>query len=329
MQGGVVKLVKSLVVFAAAFVAAWPAWAAPMDWPTKTVTVIAPFPAGGTVDIVARAIGQKLGTELHQTFIVDNRGGAGGSLGTGIMTKAAPDGYTIMVNHMGLAFNASLYPTLPYDTLRDVLPVAYVGATPNVLVVPVNFPAKNAEEFLAMARAKPGTINFGSGGVGSAGHLPIELLQSATGVQLVHVPYKGNGPALVDLISGQIQVMLATIPAVMPHIKSGQLRALATSGSRRSVALPDVPTLDEVGVKGFDYQPWYGVFAPGATPPAIADNLHDAVNVALRDPVIARKLESEGLDVRPMTRQQFTEIVQGDVKKWAGIIRTLGIKGGQ
>src|SRR6185437_12689436 len=272
---------KRLLQIVVALIASSLAAAAPSattDWPTKTVKIIAPFPAGGTVDIVARTVGQKLADELHQSFIVDNRGGAGGSLGTAVMAHAAPDGYTIMVNHMGLAFNATLYDNLSYDTLRDVLPVAYVGATPNVLVVTKSFPAKSVGEFLALARAKPGTINYGSGGVGSAGHLPMELLQSATGIKLVHVPYKGNGPALIDLISGQIQVMLATIPAVMPYITSGQLRPLATSGSHRSSALPDLPTLDEAGVKGFDYQPWYAFFAPGGTPPAIADKLHDAIN---------------------------------------------------
>jgi tripartite-type tricarboxylate transporter receptor subunit TctC len=300
--------------------------AATVDWPTRTVTIIAPFPAGGTVDIVARTIGQRLTTDLHQSFIVDNRGGAGGSLGTALLAHAPSDGSTIMVMHMGLAFNATLYGNLTYDTLRDVLPIAYVGATPNVLVVTNGFPAKTVGEFLALAKAKPGTINYGSGGVGSAGHLPMELLQSATGIKLVHVPYKGNGPALVDLISGQIQVMLATIPAVMPYIKSGQLRALATSGNHRSSALPDLPTLDEAGVKGFDYQPWYGFFAPGATPPAIADKLHDAINTVVQDPAIARKLEQEGLEPHPMSRQQFADVVRDDVAKWAGVIKSLGIK---
>ena len=319
--------VMSAIVASAAFALAAAAPAAAVDWPTRTVRIIAPFPAGGTVDIVARTLGQKLGNELHQSFIVDNRGGAGGSLGTAAMAHAVPDGYTIMVNHLGLAFNATLYDNLSYDTLRDVLPVAYVGATPNVLVVTKNFPAKSAGEFLALARAKPGTINYGSGGVGSAGHLPMELLQSATGIKLVHVPYKGNGPALIDLISGQIQVMLATIPAVMPYITSGQLRPLATSGSQRSSALPDIPTLQEAGVKGFDYQPWYAFFAPGGTPPAVVDKLHDAIDTVLQDPATARKLAQEGLDVHPMSRQQFTDIVHGDVTKWAGVIKTLGIKG--
>jgi len=322
-----VKALARNIVLGAALALATATSAATVDWPTRPVTIIAPFPAGGTVDIVARTVGMKLGAELHQSFVVDNRGGAGGSIGTAALAHAAPDGYTIMVNHMGLAFNATLYDNLSYDTLRDVLPVAYVGATPNVLVVTNGFPAKTAEAFLELARDKPGTINYGSGGVGSAGHLPMELLQSATGIKLVHVPYKGNGPALVDLISGQIQVMLATIPAVMPYINSGQLRPLATSGSHRSSALPNIPTLAEAGVKGFDYQPWYAFFAPSGTPPGVVDKLHDAVNEALQDPALARKLEQEGLETRAMSRQEFAAIVRNDVGNWANVIKTLGIKG--
>ena len=303
-----------------------PLAAAEQDWPTRPVTLIAAFPPGGTVDIVARMLSQGLTADLGKSVIVENRGGAGGSIGTAAMAHAAPDGYTFLVNHMGLAFNAALYDNLPYDTLRDVIPVAYVGATPNVLVVSNKFPAETVEQFLALARAKPKTINYGSGGVGSAGHLPMELLQSATGVKLVHVPYKGNGPALVDLISGQIQVMLATIPAVMPYITSGQLRPIATSGNHRSRALPNVPTLDEAGVKAFDYQPWYGVFAPAGTPPATLDKLHDAINRVLADPEISGKLEQQGLEIHAFTRQQFTDIVHADVAKWAKVINALGIK---
>jgi tripartite-type tricarboxylate transporter receptor subunit TctC len=318
--------IPSLLALVAALLVPALSPAAQPAWPTRAVTIIAPFPAGGTVDIVARMLGQKLSADLGQAFVVENRGGAGGSIGTAAMVHAAHDGYTIMVNHMGLAFNASLY-DLPYDTLRDVVPVAYVGATPNVLVVTNKFPARSVAEFLALAREKPATINYGSGGVGSAGHLPMELLQSSTGVKLVHVPYKGNGPAIVDLISGEIQVMLATIPAMMPYITSGQLRALATSRSQRSAALPNLPTLQEAGIKDFDYAPWYGVFAPAGTPPEVIERMHDAINKALADPDVAGKLGREGLDVKPMPRQQFVEIVHTDVQKWSGIIKSLGIKG--
>jgi tripartite-type tricarboxylate transporter receptor subunit TctC len=201
------------------------------DYPSRPVTVLAPFAAGGTVDIVARLIGQRLTGELKQPFLVENRGGAGGTIATGMLAHAAPDGYTLMLQHMGLAFNASLYDKLPFDTARDVIPVAYVGATPNVLVVTDSLPVRSVADFLAYAKAHPGAINYGSGGLGSAGHLPMEVLQSATGIRLTHVPYKGSGPAITDLMSGQIQAMLLTIPAVLPHIQAGKLRAIATSGS--------------------------------------------------------------------------------------------------
>ncbi len=303
------------------------AGAAP-DWPSRPVTLIAAFPPGGTVDIVARLIAQQLAADLGKPFVVDNKGGAGGTIGTATMAHSPPDGYTFLVNHQGLAFNAALYDNLSYDTLRDVIPVAYIGATPNVLVVTNTFPARTVGEFLALAREKPGTINYGSGGVGSAGHLPMELLQAATGLsKLVHVPYRGNGPAIADLIGGQIQVMLATIPAMKPYIASGQLRALATSGSRRSSALPNVPTLDEAGVKGFNYEPWYGVFAPAGTPPAILDRMHDAINKVAADPEVKTKLAQQGLEVRSLSREEFAGTVRTDVVIWAKVIKKLGIKG--
>lgn len=325
MEGMNVRLLRCMM-FVMALVGAFGVHAADSDWPTRPVTLIAPFPPGGTVDIVARTIAQRLANDLGKPFVVDNRSGAGGTIGTSAVAHAAPDGYTFLVNHMGLAFDAALYAKLPYDTARDIVPVAYVGATPNVLVVTNKFPAKSADEFMKLAKSQPGAIAYGSGGVGSAGHLPMELLQSETGLKLEHVPYKGNGPALVDLISGQIQVMLATIPAVLPYIKSGQLRALATSGKHRSGALPNLPTLDEAGVKGFDYQPWYGILAPAGTPPAILDKMHDAVNKVLSDPEIATKLGQQGLEVQVLSRAQFTDIVRGDITKWSGLIKNLGIK---
>lgn len=297
------------------------------DYPTKPVTVLAPFAAGGTVDIVARIIGQKLSQELGQSFIVDNKGGAGGSIATGMLARAAPDGYTLMVHHVGLAFNASLYDKLPFDTARDVMPLAYIGATPNVLVVTNSLPVSTVPEFLALARKNPGTINYGSGGIGSAGHLPMEVLQGSTGVKLQHVPYKGSGPAITDLISGQIQAMLLTIPAVMPFIQSGRLKAIATSGSKRTPALPQLPTLNEAGVKGFDYAPWYGFFAPAGTPPAVVAQLHTAINKVLSDPEVVKTLGQQGLEVQTMSREQFAGIVTADIAQWSKTIRTLGIKG--
>lgn len=298
------------------------------DFPSRPITVLAPFAAGGTVDIVGRLLGQKLGTLLKQPMLIENRGGAGGTIATGMLARATPDGYTLMLHHIGLAFNASLYDKLPFDTARDIVPLAYIGATPNVLVVTPGLPVNSVADFLAYAKAHPDAINYGSGGRGSAGHLPMEVLQSAAGLRLTHVPYKGSGPAITDLMSGQIQAMLLTIPAVLPHIQAGRLRAIATSGLKRTPALPNLPTLDEGGVKGFDYAPWYGYFAPRGTPVAILDKLHANINNALLDPEIASKLGQQGLEVEAMSRQQFADIVVRDTAAWGKTIRALGLRGG-
>ena len=313
-------------ILAVVFSAAFPCSALAQDWPAKNVTILVPFAAGGTVDIIARTVGQRLGAELDKTFVVDNRGGAGGSIATTAMVRSAPDGYTLLFHHQGLVFNAALY-DLPYDTARDVIPVAYIGATPNVLVVNKNVPVNSVHDFLALARARPGAINYGSGGVGSAGHLPLELLQSMAGLKMQHVPYKGSGPAIADLIGGQIQAMLLTIPAVMPYINAGTLRPIATSGAKRSPALPNLPTLAEAGIAGFDYSPWYGVFAPAGTPAAVVQKIHGAINKVISEPEIRDKLARQGLEVQPMTREEFAAIVAADLPRWAKVIKALGIKG--
>lgn len=318
---------QMLRLLAAALVAA-PVLAFAQDWPAKSVTMMVPFAAGGTVDIVARTIGQKLTADLGQTFITDNRGGGGGTIASTVVAKAPADGYTLLFHHMGLVFSAALHDKLPYDTQKDLIPVAYIGATPNVLVVNNALPIRTLADFLAAAKAKPGSINYGSGGVGSAGHLPMELLQSITGVEIVHVPYKGSGPAIADLMGGQIQAMLLTIPAVMPYLHDGKLRALATSGAKRSPALPSLPTLMEAGVKDFEYSPWYGVFAPGGTRPEVLRRIHEAIQKVIADPEVARKLASQGLEVRTMSREDFARLVNDDLAKWSQIIRKLGIKEG-
>jgi len=279
------------------------------------------------VDIVARLLGAKLSADLGQPFVVENKGGAGGTIAAAMLAKSPGDGYTLMLMHQGLAFNASLYSDLPYDTLHDLAPVAYVGATPNALVVTHSLPVNTVQEFLDYARASPGRIAYGSGGIGSAGHLSVELLQSLTGIRLTHVPYKGSGPALADLMSGQIQAMLLTMPAVMPYLKGGKVRAIATSGARRSPALPELPTLAEAGVPGYEYAPWYGMFGPGALAKPLVARLNSAVNASLADAGLREKLAQQGLEVQSMTSEQFAEIVRGDVARWEKIIRELGIRG--
>jgi len=297
------------------------------EYPARPIRMLVPFSAGGTVDIVARLLGAKLSADLGQPFVVENKGGAGGTIAAAMLAKSPGDGYTLMMMHQGLAFNASLYSDLPYDTLRDLAPIAHAGATPNALVVTDALPVKTVQEFLAYARSNPGRIAYGSGGIGSAGHLSVELLQSLTGTKLTHVPYKGSGPAITDLISGQIQAMLLTMPAVMPYVKGGKVRAIATSGARRSPALPDLPTIAEAGVPGYEYMPWYGMFGPGTLPKERIARLNSAANRALADAGVREKLAQQGLEVRSMTSEQFTGIVRADVARWGKIIGELGVRG--
>jgi tripartite-type tricarboxylate transporter receptor subunit TctC len=292
----------------------------------KVTTIIVPFAAGGTVDIVARQLSLDLGNNLGDSIVIDNRGGAGGTIATAKLATSTPDGKAIMFHHMGFVFNPALYEKLPFDTRKDIIPVADIGVTPNVLVVTNKFPAKTVAEFLAYARANPQKINYGSGGVGSAGHLAMEMFQEVGNFHATHVPYKGSGPAITDLISGQIQAMLMTIAAIKPYIDSGQVRAIATSGLVRTPSLPSVPTLNESGLKGFSYEPWYGVFAPAKTPVKTLDQIHSAVNEALKNPENQAKLAGQGLEVKPMTRQQFANMVDSDLDKWSKVIKKLNIK---
>ena len=292
----------------------------------KVTTIIVPFAAGGTVDIVARQLSLDLGNNLGDSIVIDNRGGAGGTIATAKLATSTPDGKAIMFHHRGFVFNPALYEKLPFDTRKDIIPVADIGVTPNVLVVTNKFPAKTVAEFLAYARANPQKINYGSGGVGSAGHLAMEMFQEVGNFHATHVPYKGSGPAITDLISGQIQAMLMTIAAIKPYIDSGQVRAIATSGLVRTPSLPSVPTLNESGLKGFSYEPWYGVFAPAKTPVKTLDQIHSAVNEALKNPENQAKLAGQGLEVKPMTRQQFATMVDSDLDKWSKVIKKLNIK---
>ena len=293
---------------------------------SKTTTIIVPFATGGTVDIVARQLAPDLGKSLGDNIIVDNKGGAGGTIATAKLATSNADGKTIMFHHMGFVFNPALYDKLPFDTRKDIIPVADIGVTPNVLVVTNSLPAKNITEFLAYARKNPGKINYGSGGVGSAGHLAMEMFEDAGNFQATHVPYKGSGPAITDLISGQIQAMLMTIASIKPYIDSGQVRALATSGLARTPSLPTLPTLNESGLKGFSFEPWYGVFAPAKTPQKTLEQINVAVNEALKNPENQAKLAGQGLDVKPMTMPQFAAMVDADLAKWDKVIKRLNIK---
>jgi len=316
------KFIAGLAIAAAAL--AQPAHAA--GWPAKPITIINPYPVGGAVDIVAREVGMRLSAVLGQEVIVDTRSGAGGTIGAAKLAHSAPDGYTLMVHNQALPISAALYGALPYDTGRDILPIAYLGATPNLLVVNNDVPAKTVAELLALAKEKPGKINYGSAGAGSSSHIAMAMFVSMTGAKMEHIPYKGSGPAMVGLVGGQTQVMLQTAPAAMSFIQSGRLRALATSGKNRSPALPDVPTIAESGVKGFEFYPWFGLFAPAGTAPEVADKLHDAVNQVLKDPELVDKLGRQSLEVDTMSRQAFADLYQKDIATWGKTLDQLGIK---
>jgi tripartite-type tricarboxylate transporter receptor subunit TctC len=292
----------------------------------KTMIMYVPFSAGGSVDIVARLIGQQLGTTRGISVVVENRPGAGGTIATSLVARAKPDGMTLLAHHQGVTYASALFDNLSFDTRKDLTPVAVVGVTPNVLVVPASSNIKSMADFLAEAKAHPGRLNFGSAGVGSNGHLAMELLESAAGIKLTHVPYKGMPQAVADVASGQIQAVLTTIPAALPFIRGGRVRALATSGLKRSSVLPELPTIDESGVKGFKYLPWYGFLAPAGTPTDVLDALSKDIVTAAQQPDIAKKLAANGIEVDPWPRQEFLKVFNEDLDRWTAVIKGLNVK---
>ena len=323
--------ILSIPVLAAALVAA-PALAqtrpaALGKYPDKPIRFLVPFAPGGTTDIIARAVGQKLSEAIGAQLVVDNRGGAGGTIAAETVARATGDGYTMMMNHQGMAMNVSIYPKLPFDTLKDLAGVALVGVTPNVMVVNANVPAKSVKEFLALAKAKPGEIPYGSGGVGSSAHLAVELFQNLAGVKVLHVPYKGAGPALADTVGGQVQFMIATMPAAAGHIRGGRLRALGVSGARRSPAFPDLPTIAEAGVPGYDYTTWYGIIGSATLAKPMVQYWNALTNKAVNEPQMRERLQQLGLEVETTSPEKFNERIRDDVAKWGKIIKAAGIKG--
>jgi tripartite-type tricarboxylate transporter receptor subunit TctC len=319
-------LTRRLGVIAAAFVvAAAPCYAAE-SFPSKPVRLVVPFAPGGTSDIIARLLGISMGADLGQQVIIDNRGGAGSMIGTELVAKSPPDGHTIVLNNIGLAFNETLYPKRTYDARRDLAPVSLVGNTPNVFVIHPSIPAKTLKEFLAFVRARPGQISYASGGIGSSSHLAVELLQSLSGIRVNHVPYKGAGPALIDVAAGHLHFQVNSMPAVMGHVSSGRLRALAVSGTKRSRAAPNLPTIAESGVPGYDYVTWYGLLVPAATPKPVIARLNTSVRKALDTRDVRDKLEQQGVETEATTPEAFGQIVSNDIDKWRKIITAANIK---
>ena len=321
-------VLRRLACLAATFVlAVCTASAFAQAFPNRPVRLVVPFPAGGTTDILARAIAEKLSSALGQQFVVDNRPGAGGNIGADIVAKAAPDGYTLLMGTVGThAINPSLYAKMPYDAMKDFAPVILVAGVPNVLVVNPEVPVKTVSDLIALAKAKPGTINFASSGNGTSIHLSGELFKSMTGVQMSHDPYKGSAPALTDLIGGQVQLMFDNLPSALPFIKGGKLRAVAVTSSKRAPALPDLPTIAESGVPGFEASSWFGILAPAATPKDIIAKINAEANKALQSPEMKEKLLSQGAEAVGNTPEHFAEYIRNETLKWAKVVKDSGAK---
>jgi tripartite-type tricarboxylate transporter receptor subunit TctC len=296
-------------------------------YPSKPIRMIVAYPPGGGTDIVGRVVAQKLGEALGQAVVVENRGGASGNIGTEIAARAAPDGYTILMGNVAPnAINVSLFKNLPYDPVADFAPITLVASTPNILVVHPNTPARAVKEVIALAKANPGTLNFASAGVGSSSHLAGELFRILAGADIVHVPYKGAGPAMVDVLSGQVQLYFATMPAAMPHVKSGKLAAVAVTSAKRSPALPDAPTIAESGVPGYEASTWYGLLAPARTPAAAVARLHQATVKILADAALRGKLADQGFEPVGDSPEEFGAYIKSEIAKWGNVIRDAGIR---
>jgi len=311
----------------AAFAFGAPASAQAPAYPTKPVRIVVPFPAGGATDILARAVAQKLTETWGQAFVVDNRPGAGGNIGSELVAKAAPDGYTLEMGTVGThAINASLYAKMPYDHVKDFAPIILVAGVPNVLVVNPAVPVNSVQELIAYAKANPGKLNFASSGNGTSIHLSGELFKVMAGVQMTHIPYKGSAPALADLLGGQVQLMFDNLPPSLPQIKGGKLRALGVTSAARAPALPDTPTIAESGLPGFDASSWFGLLAPAGTPPAIIAKLNTEIAKWLATPEAKEKLVAIGANIAGGTPEDFARHIQAETAKWAKVVKESGAK---
>ena len=311
----------------AAALAVTPAFAQAPAYPTKPIRIVVPFPPGGATDILARAVAQHLTEVWGQSVIVDNRPGAGGNIGAELVAKATPDGYTLLMGTVGThAINASLYSKMPYDHVKDFAPIILVAAVPNVLEVNPALPVNSVTELIAYAKANPGKLNFASSGNGTSIHLSGELFKVMAGVDMTHVPYKGSAPALQDLIAGQVQLMFDNLPPSLPQIKAGKLRALAVTSATRAPALPDVPTVAEAGLPGFEASSWFGVLAPAGTPPAIVAKLNAEIARWLATPEAKEKLLAQGANAAGGAPDDFARHIASETTKWAKVVKASGAK---
>ncbi|MBN9475158.1 MAG: tripartite tricarboxylate transporter substrate binding protein [Burkholderiales bacterium] len=295
------------------------------DYPSRPINLIVPFPTGGTTDVLARALGQEMTKSLGQSVIVESKPGAGATLGADYVAKARPDGYTLLMGAVHHTIASSVYKKLPYDFQRDLVPITTVALVPNVLVVNTGIPAKNVQELIALAKASPGKLAFGSNGTGTGQHLIGAQFESMSGTKLLHVPYKGSGPLTTDLLGGQIAMSFDTVTPVLPFIKSGKLRPLAVTTIQRSSALPDVPTMDESGLKGFDMGTWFGVLAPAGTPPEIVAKLSQAMVKIIHAPEFRKKMADLGAEAIGDTPDQMKALIKNDTERFAKVVKEANV----
>jgi tripartite-type tricarboxylate transporter receptor subunit TctC len=314
----------ALLVAAVVLAAAMPALA--QDYPNRPIRFIVPYPPGGGTDVVARIMSDALAADLGQPIIIDNRGGAAGNVGTDIAAKAAADGYNILFTLSSHTINPKLYDKLPFDVERDFVPISLAALIPQILVVHPSVPANNVQELIALAKANPGKLNYASVGTGSPGHIAGELFKIKTGVDIVHIPYKGGGPAVVDTIGGQVQLLFVSMPAAWQHVKAGKLKAIAVASAKRSVAAPDLPTIAESGVPDYAVESWYGALAPAKTPPAAVARLNAAFAKVLGNPQIKEKLLAQGAEAAPSTQAEMDRVIKEELEKWDLVIKTAKIK---
>jgi tripartite-type tricarboxylate transporter receptor subunit TctC len=295
-------------------------------YPSKPIRLILPFPPGGGTDILGRLVAERLGARLGQPVVIDNRGGAGGNLGAEAAAHSAPDGYTLLLAATTLAISPSLYKKLAYDPVKDLAPIGLVATVPNVMITHPSVPAKTLQEFIALAKSRPGELNFGSGGSGTSNHLGGELFNMVAGVKLVHVPYKGVNLAMNDAMAGNIQLVVIGIPAAAPQIKSGKLRALAVIAPQRSPALPDVPTVAEAGLPDFEVTTWYGLLAPAGTPRPIIARLNSELVRSMQAPDLKERLAGMGTDALTSTPEEFATYIGREIAKWGDVVRKAGLQ---
>ncbi len=314
---------RAVATAALALSAAAGAWA--QAYPAKAIKLVVPYAPGGSADIAARLITDEWGKALGGSLFIENKGGAGGNIGVDMVAKSAPDGYTIGLQTVSLAINPSLTAKMPYDTLKDLAPIGMVASSQHVLVVNNALPAKNVKELVALLKAKPGQYSYGSAGAGSTFHMSAELFKAVAGTPIVHIPYRGGGPAMIDTMSGQVAMSFPVLSAAQPHVQAGKLRALGVTGTKRSPLMPDVPTIAEAGLPGYTFETWFIVFAPAGTPKPVIDKLNTSLNQALNTPALRERMARDGFDPTPSTPEQARARLEQEMPQWAKLIKERGI----